>query len=116
VPTAGFGGGPSFTQLPQGQLAITNVAPGSPAAKAGLDVGDVLVAIDGDRVDPATFGARFGEKQIGSPVAISVIRSDRMLTRTVTVGQEEKIQYSIKQKPDATALQKQIYTSWLGEK
>jgi predicted metalloprotease with PDZ domain len=116
VPGGGFGGGQSFTQLPQGQLAITNVASDSPAARSGLDVGDVLVAIDGDRVDPATFNARFGEKQIGTPVAITVMRNDRMVTRTVTIGQEEKIAYSIKQKAGATVLQKEIYSSWLGEK
>src|SRR5262249_55768394 len=58
IPGGGFGG-PNFIQVPQGQLAITNVAPGSAAAGAGLDVGDVLVAIDGDRVDPATFNSRF---------------------------------------------------------
>jgi predicted metalloprotease with PDZ domain len=116
VPGGGFGGGPSFTQLPQGQLAITNVAPGSPAAKSGLDTGDVLLAIDGDKVDPATFNARFGMKQIGTPVAITVMRGDRMLTRTVSVGQEEKVTYSIKEKAEPTAIQKQILASWLGEK
>ena len=75
-----------------------------------------LVAIDGDRVDAATFNVRFAEKQIGSPVAITVMRNDRMVTKTVTVGQEEKIAYSIKEKAAPTALQKEIYTSWLGEK
>jgi predicted metalloprotease with PDZ domain len=116
VPTAGFGGGPSLTPLPQGQLAITNVTPGSPAARAGLDVGDILTAIDGDRVDPSSFDARFAEKQIGAPVAITVMRNGRMLTRTLTVEQKQEIHYSIKQKPDSTELQKEIYKSWLGER
>jgi predicted metalloprotease with PDZ domain len=116
VPSVGFGGAPSFTQLPQGQLAITNVAPDSPAAKAGLATGDVLVTIDGDRADPATFNAIFGMKQIGSPVAITVLRNNRMVTKTLLVGQDEKVTYSIKQKAEPTPMQKEILASWLGEK
>jgi len=116
VPSAGFGGAPSFTQLPQGQLAITNVAPGSPAAKSGLATGDVLVAIDGDRADPATFNAIFGMKQIGSPVAITVMRINRLVTKTLLVGQDEKVTFSIKQKAEPAPMQKEILASWLGEK
>jgi predicted metalloprotease with PDZ domain len=116
VPSTGFGGAPSFTTLPQGQLAITNVAPGSPAAKSGLATGDVLIAIDGDKADAATFNARFGMKQIGSPVAITVMRNDRMVTKTIQVGQDEKVTYSIKQKAEPTDMQKEILASWLGEK
>jgi len=32
------------------------------------------------------------------------------------VGGREPITYSIKEKPNPTALQKQIFTSWLAEK
>jgi predicted metalloprotease with PDZ domain len=115
LPGAGFPGAPP-TAVPQGQVAITNVAPGSPAETAGLDVGDVLIAMDGDRVEAASFNDRFGEKKIGSVVAFTVLRSDQLRSIAVTVGKGEPVTYSIKSKPDATELQKTIFTSWLNEK
>ena len=83
---------------------------------AGLDIGDVLVAVDGDRIDPASFVDRLNEKKIGSTIQLTVMRRERMITVKVQVGSREAIAYSIKEKPNATELQKQIFTSWLNEK
>ena len=115
LPGAGFFNA-APTVLPQGQIAITNVATGSPAEEAGLDVGDLLVAMDGDRVEAASFNDRFNEKKIGASIVVTVLRRDQLRSITVTVGKEEAVTYSIKEKPDATELQKKIFTSWLGEK
>jgi predicted metalloprotease with PDZ domain len=112
LPGVGFFG-PSQTVLPPGQIAITNVAPGSPAEEAGLDVGDLLIAMDGDRVEGASSDERFNEKKIGSNVVFTVMRRDQIRSITVTVGKEEPITYSVKERPDATEIQKKIFTSWL---
>ncbi|MFY9609622.1 MAG: PDZ domain-containing protein [Blastocatellia bacterium] len=115
---SGGGGmfGPQTTPVPEGQIAITNVGPDSPAAEAGLDVGDVLVAIDGDRIDPDAFEKRLKERKIGSTIALTVMRRDRLKTIDVVVGSLEETTYSIKEKPDASELQKRVFTSWLAEK
>jgi predicted metalloprotease with PDZ domain len=76
----------------------------------------VLIAMDGDRVDPASFSQRFAEKRIGSTIQLAVMRRDRLLTIAVPVGSREPITYSIKEKATATELEKQIFTSWLAEK
>jgi len=102
--------------LPQGQIAITNVAPGSTAEAAGLDVGDVLVAMDGDRVEPATFNDRFNEKRIGAEVGFTILRRDQQRGISVKVGQEEPITYSIKEKQEAAETQRAIFNSWLNGK
>jgi predicted metalloprotease with PDZ domain len=115
LPGAGFFNAPP-TVLPQGQIALTNVVPGSPAEAAGLDVGDILVAMDGDKVEPASFNDRFNEKKIGSSVVLTVLRRDQLKNITVTVGKEEPVTYSIKEKPEATEMQKAIFNSWLNEK
>jgi predicted metalloprotease with PDZ domain len=115
LPGAGFFNAPP-TLLPQGQIAITNIAPGSPAEAAGLDVGDVLVAMDGDRIDAASFNDRFNEKRVDSSVVFTVLRRDQQRRVTVTVGQEEPVAYSIKEKTGATEMQKKIFSSWLGQK
>jgi predicted metalloprotease with PDZ domain len=114
LPGAGFFNA-APTVLPQGQIAVTNVAPGSPAEEAGLDVGDVLVAMDGDRVEAGNFNDRFNERKNGAIVVFTVLRRDQLRSITVTVGKEEPVTYSIKEKPDATEMQKKIFVSWLGE-
>jgi len=54
--------------------------------------------------------------KIGASVGFTVLRRDQLRSITVRVGKEDPVTYSIKEKPDATELQKQIFTSWLGEK
>jgi predicted metalloprotease with PDZ domain len=46
----------------------------------------------------------------------NVLRRDQLRSITVTVGKDEPVTYSIKEKPDASELQKKIFSSWLGEK
>jgi predicted metalloprotease with PDZ domain len=116
IPTGAGAFGPATTPVPEGQIAITAIAQDSPAASAGLDIGDILVAIDGDRVDPATLKQRLDEKKIGSTIQFAVLRRNLLITIPVVVGGREPITYSIKEKPNAAALQKQIFTSWLAEK
>jgi predicted metalloprotease with PDZ domain len=115
LPGAGFFNAPP-TVLPQGQIAVTNIAPGSPAEQAGLDVGDILIAMDGDRVQATSFNDRFEEKKIGANVIFTVLRRDQVRSITVPVSQEEPVTFSIKEIPNATDLQKAIFTSWLNEK
>ncbi|HSB12020.1 MAG TPA: PDZ domain-containing protein [Blastocatellia bacterium] len=116
IPTGAGPFGPATTPVPQGQIAITGIGPDSPAAEAGLDIGDILIAMDGDRIDPTSFPRRVGEKKPGSTIQMAVMRRDRLMTIPVTVGSREPIAYSIKEKPSATELQKQIFTTWLAEK
>ncbi|HXG92548.1 MAG TPA: PDZ domain-containing protein [Blastocatellia bacterium] len=116
IPSSGGIFGPTLTPLQPGQIAITGVAPDSPAADAGLDIGDILVAMDGDRIDPASFDQRFAEKKAGSTIQLTVMRRDRLMTIIVPVVSRERITYSIKEKANASELQKKIFTTWLAEK
>ena len=65
--------------LPQGVL-VKDIAPGSPAAKAGLRVGDVIVAINGHEVaDPQELRFRIATLSANSRVTISVRRGGSMM-------------------------------------
>ena len=116
IPSGGGIFGPALTPLQPGQIAVTGVAPESPGAEAGLDIGDILVAMDGDRLDPSSFDRRLAEKKIGSTIQMTVMRRDRLMTISVPVGSRERIAYSIKEKSAPTELQKKIFMTWLGEK
>jgi predicted metalloprotease with PDZ domain len=116
MPGAGGPFGPQTIPVPQGQIAITAISPDSPAADSGLDIGDILVSMDGDRADPATFKQRFSEKKPGSTIQLAVMRRDQLMTIAVKVGTDEPISYAIRELPNPSELQKQIFTTWLAEK
>jgi Do/DeqQ family serine protease len=68
---------------PMGAL-VTGLVPKGPAAEAGLEIGDLLVAIDGHEVDdPDSFGFRFGTRQLGGSVAIEVIRKGKRVPLSI---------------------------------
>ncbi len=70
---------------PHGAL-VTEVAPGSPADKAGLKSGDAIVQIDGIDVDaPQGFDFRFATKELGSTVDIQYVRGGQLADTQVAV-------------------------------
>src|SRR5207253_1012004 len=61
-------------RLPNGAL-VANVAPNSPAARAGLKLSDLIVAIDGQAVDdPNAFDYRFATRPLGGSAQVDVQR------------------------------------------
>src|SRR4051794_37109992 len=57
---------------------VTNVSPGSPAARAGLKPGDVIVAVGDQPVDdPNAFNYRFVTHSLGGSVPLGVVRGGR---------------------------------------
>ncbi len=67
---------------------IANVEPGSPAQRAGLEVGDVVTAVDGRLVHgSADLRNRVGMTPLGTDVTLTVVRADG--ERQVTVSLEE---------------------------
>src|SRR6187399_16288 len=70
-------------KLPSGAL-VANVAPNSPAARAGLKLSDLIVAIDGQAVDdPNAFDYRFATRPLGGSAQIDVQRSGKTVKLTV---------------------------------
>jgi S1-C subfamily serine protease len=70
-----------------GALLIFSVQPESPAAKAGLMLGDVLAQLDGTPV--AQFGELvelLDEERIGAEATIKLVRAGKPLDLKVTVG------------------------------
>jgi Do/DeqQ family serine protease len=62
---------------PVGAL-INNVAPRSPAARAGLRTGDLIIDVDGQPIEDANaFEYRFATKPLGGQAQVAVIRGGR---------------------------------------
>src|SRR5213075_936617 len=72
-------------RTPTGAL-IANVAPGSPAARAGLKLSDLIVAIDGQTIeDPNAFDYRFATRPFGGTAQVEVLRAGKTLKLTVAL-------------------------------
>jgi S1-C subfamily serine protease len=69
-------------------IIIVAVEPASPAEKAGLLIGDVLVALDGVPVgDTADIQALLGPERVGTAVSASIIRAGVLAERVITIGE-----------------------------
>lgn len=65
---------------------VTQVESGSPAAKAGLKVGDVINELDGQPVsDAGSLQMEVGQKQPGTTVKLGVVRDGKPLNVPVTL-------------------------------
>ncbi len=65
---------------------VTQVEPDSPGAKAGLQIGDVITEIDGQKVsDAGELQVLVGQKQPGSKIMLKVLRDGKSMTIPVTL-------------------------------
>jgi len=70
---------------PSGAL-VASVAPGGPAARAGIKTGDLIVSVDGTPVDDSNaFDYRFATKPLGGTAQIGLIRQGKDVTVQVTL-------------------------------
>jgi regulator of sigma E protease len=69
--------------VPDQPNVITDLEPGMPAEKAGLKVGDVIVAVDGKPVKAIAQMISLLQQSKDKPVAITVQRGGEQLTRTM---------------------------------
>lgn len=75
--------------VPDVGLMIVVVEPGAPADRAGLMLGDVVVAIDDARTeDPRDVLAALGPDTVGRTVRATLVRAGAPLTLEVTVGEQ----------------------------
>ncbi|MEN5177413.1 Do family serine endopeptidase [Brevundimonas diminuta] len=73
-------------ERPQG-LMVTDVYAGGPAARAGIEQGDVITAIDGAEVnDQGGLNFRVGTRSPNDTVAVSVLRDGRTQTLNARVS------------------------------
>jgi Do/DeqQ family serine protease len=72
-------------QRPSGAL-VASVAPGSPAARAGIKTGDLIVSVDGITVeDPNAFNYRFSTEPLGGMAQVKILRQGRELVLPVAL-------------------------------
>jgi serine protease Do len=75
-----------FDQSTASGAVVTQVDPDSPGGKAGLQIGDVITEIDGQKVtDAGELQVVVGEKQPGTKINMTVDRNGKTMTVPVTL-------------------------------
>jgi len=97
-------------------VTIENVRNNSPAENAGLQKNDEIVSLAGKKVTRDSWFktlARYGK---GDHVAIVVKRDRRTIKTEMILGEPERFEYRIEEKPDATDQQRALRVAWLSAK
>lgn len=95
-------------------VALRIVYEGSPAERAGLSAGDLVVALDGLRVTQDSFKARLRALEAGRAVAVSYFRRDRLRTASMTIDRTFETDLSIEPIVDAGERSRRLRDAWLG--
>jgi predicted metalloprotease with PDZ domain len=97
-------------------LRLGALATNSPAERAGLQQGDILLSIGGTNVTRENWVAVLNRYKTGDRVAVSVRRFRRTIDLTLELGQPELYDYRIEDLPNATAEMKALRSAWLDGK
>ena len=86
----------------------------SPAALAGVDAGDELLAIDNLRVTADQLSDRLKDYQAGDTIKLSIFHQDQLRTLSVKLLAPQPSRYQIVQVENPTQVQQQNFAGWLG--
>lgn len=99
-----------------GHAVISNVIPGSPAERDGLDRGDIIMAVDAKPLDRAGIDRDLGARHPGDRVTFTVTHQGVSRQIPVTLGTNPHPTYTLKPTATRTALQENIYRGVLNMK
>lgn len=76
----------------QAGVIVSSVQPGGPAEKAGLKPRDIIIAIDGSAIKNGDdLVNQIASRRPGSSVRLGVLRDDKRIDVTVTIGDRDQI-------------------------
>jgi predicted metalloprotease with PDZ domain len=95
---------------------VVNVDPPSPAERAGLDKGDLLLAAGDERLSRSDARRALKARPPGRPFDLSLFRHDRLLRRRVVPREDPRrtARFTLLERP--TAAQKRVRAAWLGRR
>ena len=108
--------GVSIERNEDGRARLKNIIPGSPAETAGLDCGDVILAVDGKALDANSFFRVIETHKPGDTVRIAFLRQGELRDLPVPLLSNPYPAYVLKPMEHPNEMQKKIYRSWMGLK
>ena len=95
---------------------IENVRNNSPAENAGLQNHDQIVSLGGKEVTKDSWLKVLARYKPGDSVPVVVRRDRRTIKTNIVLGQPDRFDYKIDEKPDATVAEKALRAAWLSGK
>ncbi len=96
-----------------GRLTIRSIPSDTPAYEYGLNTGDQIVAIDGNRASQNFLNSYLAEKKPGDKVRFTVFRFDQIRDFQVTLGGRGRLNYSITPVENPTEEQRRLYREYM---
>lgn len=103
---------PTSPNAPVARQVITSVRRGSPAEQAGLNVGDVVLSLDGNRLTEELSKQLAGKKP-GDTVKLAINRGGQPRELSVQLAASPLLSYRLEPLPNASDKQKALYNKWL---
>jgi predicted metalloprotease with PDZ domain len=96
-------------------LELSTVLAGGPAEAAGANHGDILIALDGLKVDVANLAGRLARLEVGEAVVASIFRGDELLELelALTAAPNDTCVLRMTEAPPKETLERR--RAWLGE-
>jgi predicted metalloprotease with PDZ domain len=103
------------TRAEDGRTIVTTVRRGSPAAQAGIDVNDAIVAVNDVPVSQSQLAPALARVGAGNSARITIGRRGIARAIDVTLAADPSQAWSLALKPDAAPAQRARLSAWLGE-
>jgi len=96
-----------------GEAVIEGVRADSPAENAGLQSDDEIVDFAGRKISKTTWLSTLSRYKTGQSIPITVKRDRRTIKASLVLGEPDRFDFKIEERPDATAEQKRLRAAWL---
>ncbi|MFO0833861.1 MAG: PDZ domain-containing protein [Phycisphaerales bacterium] len=97
-----------------GGARISSIETGSAAAKAGLLVGDVIVAFNDRRVRGGEVSTRMQELAAGATVELTFFRMNVLRRLAITLDEAKGGSWRVRRVENPSPVQKRVFESWTG--
>ncbi|PCI59568.1 MAG: peptidase M61 [Gammaproteobacteria bacterium] len=102
------------TKVHKNGLEIIGIEKNSPAWQAQLALNDIIIAVDGLRINEKDLKKRLANFQSQDQIKITLFRRDQLMTKKITLAELPKEKLTIKPLEDVTKKQKSFFKAWTG--